>query len=105
MFLVVIIFNLTLDDNKLTMSWEPITWEISARAETECESGNRCLFICIVVHRGSTHAFMNFQPGLKHFSDYMAKFSARAEISARLAPTGLKILQRQFLMDLFVRPG
>ena len=45
-------------------------------------------FIFIVVHKGSTHVFMNFQPGLENFSDYMAKFSAqvsdnRAEISAR----------------------
>ena len=39
--------------------------KISARAETECESGNRCFFIFIVVCRSSTHTFMNFQPGLK----------------------------------------
>ena len=36
-------------------------------------------FIFIVVHKGSTHAFMNFQPGLKFLV-----FSARAEISCRL---------------------
>ena len=48
---------------------------ISARAETECEGGNRCFFIFIVVHKGSTHAFMNFQPGLKFLVDYMGNFS------------------------------
>ena len=54
-------------------------------------AGTVLFFIFIVVHRGSTHAFMNFHPGQKLYSNYMAKFSARAEISARLAPTGLKI--------------
>ena len=51
-----------------------ITWEISAQAETECESGEPLFFL---YYRGSTHAFMNFQLGLKMFSDYMATFSAR----------------------------
>ena len=53
----------------------------SPQAETECESGTVVFFIFIVVHRGCTHAFVNFQPGLKLFSDCMVKFSAR------LAPT------------------
>ena len=43
------------------------------------ERGNLFIFIFIVVYRGSTHAFMDFQPGLKMFSDCMAKFSALAE--------------------------
>ena len=53
-------------------------------------------FIFIVVHKGSTHAFMNFQPGLKFLVDYMGNFSPmnraenlisgssnQAEVSAR----------------------
>ena len=32
-------------------------------------------FIFIVAHKGSTHAFMNFHPGLKFIVDYMGKFS------------------------------
>ena len=80
-----------------------ITWRISARAEvsarlTELEKKTRLhgkfqpglklnvrvgtvVFIFIVVHKGSTHVFMNFQPGLKFLVDYMGNFSAinRAE--------------------------
>ena len=55
-----------------------ITWEFSAW-------GKRTGIIFIVVRRGSTNAFTNFQPGLKIFSDCLVKFSAR------LGPTGLKI--------------
>ena len=32
-------------------------------------------YIFIVVHKGSTYAFMNFQPGLKFLVDYMGNFS------------------------------
>ena len=32
-------------------------------------------FIFIVVHKGSTHAFMNFQPRLKFLVDYMGNFN------------------------------
>ena len=43
-------------------------------------------------HRCPTHAFMNFQPGLKILNDYIAKFSVEAEISTHAvsANRGLK---------------
>ena len=73
-----------------------ITWEISARAETEFEGGNRCFLYLLLYTRDSTHAFMNFQQGLKFLVDHMGKFnpinraenlisgsSNRAEVSAQ----------------------
>ena len=52
-----------------------ITWEISARAETECESGNRCFLYLLLYTKVLRVAFMNFQHGLKFLVDYMGNFS------------------------------
>ena len=73
-----------------------ITWEISVRAETECEGGNRCFLYLLLYTRVQRIAFMSFQPGLKFPVDFMGNFSPinraenlisgssnRAEVSAR----------------------
>ena len=66
--------------------------KISARAETECESVVFLYLLLYIGHRCPTHAFMNFQPGLKILNDYIAKFSVEAEISTHAvsANRGLK---------------
>ena len=67
-----------------------ITWEISARAETECEGGNRCFFIFIVVHKAVLRMRLwIFSPGW-NFLSITSGISARStwlKISSRVAQT------------------
>ena len=69
-----------------------ITWEISARAETECEGGNRCFLYLLLYTKVLRMRLRIFNPG----SNILAitwGISARStglKISSRVAQTGLK---------------
>ena len=70
-----------------------ITWEISARAETECEGGNRCFLYLLLYTRVLRMRLWIFSPGWNFLSPITWGISARSaglKISSRVAQTGLK---------------
>ena len=69
-----------------------ITWEISARAETECEGGNRCFLYLLLYTRVLHMHLWILSPGW-NFLSITRGISARStglKISSRVAQTGLK---------------
>ena len=70
-----------------------ITWEISARDETECEGGNRCFLYLLLYTRVLRMRLWIFSPGW-NFLSITWGISARStglKISFRAAQTGLNI--------------
>ena len=69
-----------------------ITWEISVRAETECEGGNRCFLYLLLYTRVLRMRLWIFSPGW-NFLSITWGISARStglKISSRVAQIGLK---------------
>ena len=70
-FVMVIKKGKDASDRRQDRTWDPTNQWLLATINCEWQWEPLFFFIFIVVRGGSTHAFMNFQPWLKLFSDYM----------------------------------